>query len=359
LNTSIYQFKDDQMYPCLKKCVFNATTIVCSVFVLATVLHASVLTTNATVDIQGDQLDPPGPHTGPPLLDIRQLSGPAGLGGIFTNQWDGAVPGTGDIRTISAQFINSASDGINYSPVTGPNGGALLAITALSGAVGAGGAVFTAGQLTIVEMAIGASFDRRDPSTWGFGGASTSLATYDLAAPDNVLTGPNGFSVGLGVPAAIVNKSLPTANPGVFNAQLLFQEDPAGNPFLTLETGPYEWEGIYVSAQQTLDVTASGVHINPSTNLDGADLSALNAIAGAASFSNLGGAGTGFATGLGGAPATDYNIGPATTGDLYATLSAIAAPVGAVPEPVSLAVWGLLIVAAGICVLKQKRRMMA
>lgn len=278
----------------------------------------TVITTNSQIEL-ANAFNPAAPS---PLSDISQLSGPQALGMIYTNQVSG-IPGiSGGIRTISAQLIKSAANGVTYPNVVGPNGGNLLAISALSGSLTAPGtANFNpsdggSGTLFLYEQPAGTGFDRRDPASWLPAG-STLLTQFDLLERDDITQGANGEAIF--ATADTVNVSTPVGLlTGDSDITLLWVEDQSGNPDFLIVPDPstplegvLEDEKLVTNAEQRTIIDAFGQDIDPGQPqfiLDGADLAVLNSIASQGGLADLGVAGTGFATGYAVGTMTDYFI---------------------------------------------------
>ena len=327
------------------------------VLALASAGNASVFTSIGTVTVGGDPAGPP-PFDPSPIQNIRILSGSSGSGGIYTNQTGGVSGVSGSVNTVSAQQIQTATNGGPFVGVVGPSGGTVIAVTALVGSLGPPLTVdFSAGRLLVYELSAVTAFDRRDPSSWGLGTA-TLLGDYTLFGPTDVLSGaPDGFAIAP-QPASIINLSFPTG-PGTNDANLLFMETVIGDPFVTLTptfTGPFITDGVYVQAKQTVDIFASGstTSVVPLITLDGTDLGVLNGVFGTAGFGA-------WATALGtaadnnGIPDPTYYINPLGEGDIYANLEANAYLVGAVPEPTSVIAWAVLSLGGAAAVALRKR----
>lgn len=332
------------------------------VALISSASHAAVITSNAQIGIRNFF----NPAAGPPLIDITQLSGDQTTGMIYTNQVSG-IPGvSGGIRTISAQLIASATDGISFTNVVGPTGPEprnLIAVTVLGGSlVAPGTANFDPsaggqGRLMIYEQAAGVSFERRDPASWLAG--ANLLTTFDLLGREPISQGPYGEAIFAS--AGTVNISTPLGLlTGDSDITLLWLENQATDPDFFIVPDPsfpdvpgvFDDEKLITNAEQRTILDAVGQDIDPGQPfiLDAADLAALNAIAGLGGLADLGGAGTGFATGFAAGTQTDYFIDlPALVGaglqqgDLVAQLSSENYPgLNFVPEPASALVWLVL-----------------
>lgn len=339
--------------------------------------QASVVTTIGT--FEAEQLIP---SVGPPLLSISVLR--SNGGGIYTNQYTGSAGASGLVRTVTAIPINIMRDGVSYTPVGGPSSTAatptnLVAFIGLEGTITSlGTASFTAGRALVYETTP-FGFEPRNPSSWGFAGG-TLLAEFMLAPPETVFPGGGGAftTIAAPVPGSDVNLSIfDGLTVGDTDFQFLFKEDSAVTTATTGDNwmrdlfnpggAPIVYEGLLAEGEQDLDSLARGRSISGGFTLDAADLAVLNAIAGAAGLANLGGAGTGFATGFGvggGGPTTDYYIDlgmfPAAglEGDLYANTAEFNAyPVlnVVVPEPTAVLVWSCLAAVAALIVGRRHR----
>jgi hypothetical protein len=299
-----------------------------------------------------------------PISDIKILSGVGATGRIYTNQTSGAPFALGaGIRTVSAYLVGGATDGIQHTAVQFANGDRLVIITAIAGSITsvAGGdvtATFTAGRAFAVRYAVGA-FDSRNPESWGSG---TIVAEFALKPQEAVVSGdPLGADVNFApfqTNQSSVNSLATQQTQGVF----LFREDsqpgqtPGDNLLSNVDQSVippgllFIDESLIADIDQTLlftDLEAFELGVNPG-GLNAADLFILNLIASLAGFADLGGAGTGFATGLGGG-VTDFNPqfpppdldGP--TGDFFATLGVdnYVAVQAQTPEPGTMTLLGI------------------
>jgi PEP-CTERM motif len=295
-----------------------------------------------------------------PISDIKIISGAGATGRIFTNQVSGAVPfGLGSqIRTVSALAVGGATDGIQHTSVRFANGDILVIVSAIQGSITTVSAsqqtaTFTAGRAFAMRFAVG-TFDSRNPASWA---AGTVVAEYALKPQEDVFSGsPLGSDINYA--AALTNQSsVNSATNAQTQGVFLFREDsqtfqtPGNNLMFNVDQSviPPGWvfhsESLVSDIDQTLlftDLENFELGANPG-GLNAADLGILNAFAGAAGFGDLGGAGTGFATGLGGAGVADFNpqfppgVGDVPTGDFFATYGADNyVAVQAVPEPSSM-----------------------
>jgi MYXO-CTERM domain-containing protein len=145
----------------------------------------------------------------PPLTDIIRLTTTANQGGLYTNTYGFAGPGTVEVRTIGAALLNQAvpSDvgGVIVSPLGTNND--VTVIFALQGTAPAALAPGNSSETVLLGKAIvidtgsifptAGSFNPHDPSTWGYAGldAGNVLAVYNLdPLQDKIVTGANGDS---------------------------------------------------------------------------------------------------------------------------------------------------------------------
>lgn len=344
--------------------------ITAAVVALAHPAIGSVYTTEGTFQAENAFL----PIAGPPLTGIDTLR--SNSGGIFTNQHTGAAGVAGLIRTVAALPINVMVDGTTYGSVVGPSSvpGAetmLMFFAGLEGSfTGPGSVNFTGGRVLVYEVST--AVDTRDPSTWGIG-TGTLLAEFALATPDDVFAGPVGAGIAPAAAGTVNRSILDTLTIGDTDFQFLFQEDSvlttptSGDNWmrdLVGSLGPFDFEGLFVEGEQDLDGFSTGTTVAGTPALDGTDLGVLNLIAGLSGLSNLGGAGTAFATGYGASsvsPSTDFFMDPAGLqsasgeGDLFASTAEtnIYPVVDVVPEPASILAWIGIAAATGIVAVKK------
>jgi hypothetical protein len=320
---------------------------------------AVLITSNGDFDLVSDE------DGTAPISDIKIISGVGATGRIYTNQTSGAPFSLGaGIRTVSAYLVGGATDGIQHTSVEFADGDKLVLLTVIQGSITsvAGGdvtATFTAGRTFAIKIATGA-FDSRNPETFDDG---TIVAEFVLKGKEAVVSGdPLGADVTFAdfqTNQSSVNSLATQQTQGVF----LFREDsqPGQDPGDDLLSNVdqsvippgliFHSESLISDIDQTLlftDLEAYELGANPG-GLGAGDLAVLNAFAAAAGLLDLGGAGTAFATGLGGAATTDFNpqfpppLGDGPTGDFFATLGAdnYVAIQAIVPEPGSMTLLGL------------------
>lgn len=244
-----------------------------------------------------------------------------------------AVPGLGigvGLRAVTANLIQTYKDAGNSTTVpnvsyNGGNNTAIVAVTALTGYVQAingtaATAFFTSGLLNFYSVDVGGpnKFDPDDPSTWGVfdssGLAVTPIATFTLLAPDDIVDGLAGNATIF--TSSQVNRSVADSNGNGTDGNLLFgQKDGVGvsSTILNKEfvnVPDFDNEILFAQIRQSLNNPAAR-QVNQS------DLDLFNKIAGQFGLSNLGGAGTAFATGLGGlSSSTNYAATPDSSGIL-------------------------------------------
>jgi PEP-CTERM motif len=342
----------------LKK-LFAAAICAAACLGYSTNAQAILITSNGDFDLISAE------DAAAPISDIRILSGSGATGRIFTNQVSGATPfglGSG-IRTIAALAIGGATNGIQHTSVRFANGDILVIVSAIEGSITTVSgsqqtATFTSGRAFAMRFAVGA-FDSRNPASWA---AGSVVAEYALKPQEDVFSGsPLGADVNYSADLtnqSSVNSATNAQTQGVF----LFREDsnlrqtPGNNLLFNVDQSviPQGWvfhsESLVSDIDQTLlftDLENFELGANPG-GLNAADLAMLNAVGGAAGFANLGGAGTGFATGLGGAGVADFNpqfppgVGDTPTGDFFATYGADNyVAIQAVPEPSSMLLLGI------------------
>lgn len=336
--------------------------------------NAAWLTQYATVD-RGTDGD---------VTFLQTITGATSDGLSFTNTIDSTTGGVdpGDTRRIVSVGANLLSGYVrttDMAPFQVPttfDGDPVVAVYALEGTStqgagpGLGNALFDTGRVAFYTVDEG-TFNRFDPTTWGAfdpvtGLMNAPIAIYDLANPDSI--GPGTIDGNAPDPDGSFNLLASQVNVSAINAvtpvntqgNFLFTESetyvgPTRSANYIEVTGPdfsgNVDEAIVVRSDQAIVLNPLlGGGINP------ARLDALNLIA--VELGGLGGnAAGGFATGIGGALATDYNltVNPALTGDLRATLGLTVAPL-AVPEPASVVVWSLIGVSALPIIRRHRRR---
>lgn len=298
--------------------------------------EALYLTTNGDVALDSSAA------TSPPLNDVKSFSSPTTSSKVYTNQYTGSGFVAGMIRTVVIQRLESAANLDVHTLLREPGDPetlAVYAVTALEGTLAAGVVRYSAGALMVITGA--RTLDPTDPSSFSM---AEILGAYALSPPDAVASGPFG-SPGVLVPAPLMNTSTVVFPPATALANLLFGEDLIPTFITNVKDPlsgvplPIDVEGLYVQALQVEIETIDLVR-------DAADIAFLNAAAAAAGLSDLGGAGTAFATGIGLAP-TDYGpTGPTpgvSSGDFHGRVQATAYIVAqsAVPEPTSMVLFGI------------------
>lgn len=312
--------------------------------------RADFLTGEATANVQTVLPSTPG---GPPVPLVTQFG--MQNGGLFTNTTSfGGGPGAigNTVNTVGAAPVVTARVSGSTESIASASGNRIVAVFGVSGSVVADNGVSQTARFTTGKIAFYAdtgSFNAFDPTTWGFGG--TPLATYDLAVPQNIATGPGGtpFAPGAFNPLNVNTSGANATSFAQTQGQFLFLENPSSNFIDVTSLSNLFGEGIFARIDQTIQqyTLPSG---NADDNLTPQELQVLNDIATFAGLPLTGGVnGLGFATGFGGAAATDYSPqnNPATNGDFRGELGGRFDP-GAfdgftppppVPEPVSLAVF--------------------
>lgn len=341
------------------------TALLCATAIVAgsSAATAGYVTTNASVHVQpgtfGSTNDNPG---GLPLVHLQKMDLEAGQ--LWTNQVTGDAFAPGAlVRTVGAFGLASATNGFT-SPILLPDGSQIHAVFAVEGVVtGIGEATFTGGSVFFVSRQTGnpgGNFNPVDPLTWN---VDNAYAKFDLLPAQEII---DGGSVGIdpaypgAAPASDVNVSglagIGPLGAGIFafGEDLAFTPGFAGTPFTDPGLGANvgsEWltnyeqgllfEGIAAYTDQTIQTTVR--------SLSAAQIAELDRISSFAS---------GFtgAFSEGGFNPQSGSAGPGVaTGDFSATLSGEIAFIAAVPEPSSLAIFGLL--CGGAAVRFTKRRL--
>jgi hypothetical protein len=291
-----------------------------SAFLAAIAALAIGATARADVETSSVTFEAQAPGFPAPQMNIDQWG--ATQGQIFTNQFSGVPFMTGgEVRTVGAFIVPTVhvhNDGTISGIASSNNAGNVLVyIFGIKGNITQGlpmtpQALFNMGAYKVVELPNGA-FNAFHPGTWGFTNPAYMGTTALLRAPDNIITGPNGFPVGM-IPSSQVNLSAaqPAIN-GIGDGTFLF--DNGGNL-------AHPADAIFLlTQQQTQGTTDFG--------FTAADMAALNAIANFAfggNFANFGsGQPTDFIPGFAG--------GVNTTGDFGATLLLTVQPSQTAPPP--------------------------
>lgn len=356
------------------------SAIGCAAFSLsfmASDAYAVFFTEQVTLQARDPDGAPGFPAPVDPLHNIRRLD--TSEGNVFTNQVSGAPFSVGsEVRSITASLLGSAVDGASFSPLqdnrVGFEGNVLLAISAIRGEITVGAPIaeasFTEGRTYIVSAPAG-TFDPRNPSTWNW--ATGNFVELALADPTNVVPGagqPIAFS------ASVINtSSANTSAPNQADGRFLFLEDSTeaqnldpkgGDNWFTVTTNSTGQgqlaEGFVSQTSQTIefaDINAVGVAtaggpVLSGPALDAVDLAALNAIFNDMLVKAGLAADYGFATGFGGPASTDWNprwpgpAGDGPTGDFRGELQTRNAFGAIIPEPTSLALLGVGVLALGV-----------
>jgi len=308
------------------------------------------------------------------VSNVNQIIGTSSGGFDFTNTTSAA---TGGSPNQSRNFVSVGSDlVVSYNQFGGGsvpatfNGQQLVKVFAVSGVstAGAGGLttnVVNSGTVGYFAIAPG-SYNAFNPTTWGT--AANLVASYTLVGPQNINQTPTG--TGGGIPASAVNViALNTASP--VNSQGHFLGVENFNPgFITTNVFPpgtaTTGEGIHVLVNQQVAFQGTTNPADPANNfrfLDpagptaGTGLAALNAFAalfGVGTFADVFGAGTG--TGASFNPYVGPSLGQVPGSGDFGILSGDTEFPGfftanqetpRVPEPATIAVFGLLAISAG------------
>ena len=325
---------------------FAALVAALAVFTATADVQAALVTSNGDVMVE----DPTGtmvPGGNPPLqLTHLFLQG----GQLFTNQVNGAPFQVGStIRTVGAAPVTNGRFGGSLAPpLVDPNTGEDMAVIfAVEGTITSltfdqGGnftgavATFTTGSLFFTTA--GVNFNLEDPLSWNFG---DSFARYDLVAPTEVI---NGATVGIAPAgnfsqdAANLNQSQALVNQQQGDGSFVFHETAFGDDFIDniQLPGGGTTDDAYLVGSTSQVVQSAPVVLNP------AQIAALDAIGNEAGF------GGNFSEG--GFTPTPSGVG---SGDFTAELNT-SLYIAAVPEPSSLAIFGLL--CGGAAVRFTKRR---
>jgi len=346
--------------------MFRRCVVLAAVVALATTgsARAVLITASATAN----QPAAGGPA---PVNNVILMQGAGTGGGVsYSNQYtSNGFPVSGDqSRTITATVIT----GYTAPGFTPANFGtnklvAVFAGNSVSNVVaGTSTGTYTPGSgtlgLFVSPQAVG--FDRATPSTWF--SSLTPLATFTVGDQQLILP---GTGEPLLQPAFTTNTFATNLTLGNgITGYAIFND--VTDPFFDVNNPAGTFERLIAIVNETVVDPAAGTG---SLLVDAADLAALNALAGALGLSNLGGANTGFATGINGALATDFNSlrnapGGAFTegspGDFTANTGADFTgafeidipPPPPIPEPATMAVFGLI---GATTVLVRRRRLKA
>jgi len=336
-----------------------ATLVVAAVAIVsgANVDAAPFFTQQATFDAT--------PIGGGTHLQVVRVNGIGGASYTNVQSASGAVSVGDAFVAVGATPIANVNDAIGGT--FAPNFGAGLqgvAVFALGGTVGsivgpAVTGVFTSGTVSIYTIPAGqvGGFLSGTPSSWGTGGSL--VAQWSVAVPTDIVQGNIDATAG-GFPAAIINTiTINVASLMQQQGRLLFNETANGIPganLLNVTTFDPFGPGDVVGVEQLFSDIAETIQ-NPGSTpflIDAADLVVLNAIAAAA---GLGSFGTGF-----GDAAGQYNpFNGLNSFDFAAAFGTINSPgvqLQAVPEPASVAIWGLAmaVVAGGRGVRRLRKR---
>jgi len=316
------------------------------------------------------------PAVGPPISFSRLNSGGVSQGNSFTNT-NGFLQVGDTIRTLGAAKITEAEygSGSTTQGILTANNKEIVVIFGIYGTQVPGvlEGLFTLGRAQAVEVAIGA-FDSSDISTWGFN--ANVLGEWDLKPQEPILPGwPNGTpGIAAGAyPRQDLQFSSEDVNVSGVNTQIgsfsqgnfLFREDPA-HDLLNSDSGqlglaPRFFPNLKWAPDEVLIVETQQATQSIELDVSG-DHATMDSIANWAFGMN-------FAS-WGSADGDDYDVvftynGPLVTGfdptnptgfDFNSRLGVGATPgLQAVPEPASIAVWGLL-VGLGVVWISRRRR---
>lgn len=295
----------------------------------------------------------------------RSFNDGSALGGVsFVNQVTGIAPGGGNLfKTVGAIQLGSltAPDTSTFNTLGGTSTtqDVLVAVFALQGSLQDTGVPtapiqvnFESGTVSfyLAKQDTGnplVDFAKGNPSTWGTGG--TLYAQYSLKPQEAVSPGPGGLVVQFNPNQVNILNGTVELNQ-LFSGNFLFKETNIGSGLITTTTGSpgFNAEGFLAIISETITVVPL---IDPATNLP-----ILNTIAANLNYGSF----NGFATGFGGAAVTDYNP-ILTNGDFASTVTLGNFAPGRefstqeVPEPASLAVWGIGMGVAGLIAARRRR----
>ena len=308
----------------------------------------------------------------PTTLDgVNVVSGEASLGQTFNNNYTTDTPLTGgSVRTIGANLLSSYGLAVGGSGAEAMfDGMDIVGVYALEGTrtvTDTSTLTVTDGRLALFAIEAG-TFNQFDPLTWGATSADGStllepLVVWDLKHEDgeldddvrdpgvntgaaNTLLDPLGGGAGIFNLTATMVVGTNEVNQVTFNnlqgtgnnqGDFLFTEDTTFTGSMTVGSGFFDATGLVDGAGSLVPtgyvVTDEGVVVrtdetvvdNPTTTFvsTATGLAALNTIAAdLGGLSDLGGAGTAFATAFGPGLSTTYDPGsPTTNADVQTTL---------------------------------------
>jgi hypothetical protein len=347
------------------------------------------LTTRA--DVASKSIDAGLNLVGPPLANIDTLKGD---GKVYTNEFVAGfagIPGLTTQRAILSATLGQYLNGTTYTPIFGPNtvpGNAtqLLMIAVVQGVTVLSPTATTAlvdfdpsanggliGRLGVWEIAAG-SYNANDPTTWGItvtgdgpGGMLVHVASGAIAEWQQKLREPvkknNGDAVEFAAAQVNTGSLDQVAGQQQTQSRVLFREDSPtnaspGDGFITTKPWPPNPqinadaipvnniidEAIFGTTADVIETTAVG--------LTPAMVDVLNALGMWGLAAPIAGIDTGWAT-VGAGQPTDWvpfflPIGPGgtlvnVTGDFNATDQVAFNPgiQTVIPEPGSVAIWGL------------------
>jgi len=326
------------------------------------------------------------------VLNVNQVIGTSSGGFIFNNTVGVAGGSPNPAVGSTANFVSVGSDlltnyaffggGSTPASFTGQQIVKVIAVSGVTTVVAPGGltnSVITNGGLAYYAIPTG-TYNQFNPLT--FGTAATLIAKFQIVSPQDI--GQTSSGLCGGIPASAVNQiGLNTLSAVNAQGHFLLSESPGGlvGPgFITANTAGLPpgfvvtGEGLHVlineqvalgSATGPLDPANQFRFVDPANPTGAAGLAALNAFAAA-----LGANGGVFATGFG-ADAVNGNTfnpyaGPSVTGTSgsgdFGTLfgntdfpGVFAAPPPGVPEPTTMAAFGLIAATTGLFGVRRRR----